>query len=105
MTTVSATPITGTKEVLLQAWELEAGHSTIQSHPDGYWVGKVGTSPLPADIEALVPGSTERIAAVEAFIAADKDRAFAIICDHEAHAEAHGRRDGAQVYIAAEDLA
>lgn len=104
MITVSVTPMIGSNEVILQAWEPDAGHSTIQRHPDGWWMGKIGTSPLPAEIRAMDAGN-DRLSAVVAFIAADKDRAYAIICDHESHAESHGKRDGAQVYMDRDDLA
>lgn len=104
MITVSVTPTRIGDEVKLEAWEPDAGHSTIQRHPDGWWMGKIGTSPLPVEIRAMDPGH-ERTAAVSTFIVSDKDRAYAIICDHESHAESHGNRNGADVYMDKDDLA
>lgn len=88
---VSATPIAGTDEVLLQAWEPEAGHSTLRWH-DNRYLGKVGTAPW-----------ARRAADARAAIQADKDRAYEIILDHEPKA-IRGRRAGAQVYVKREDL-
>lgn len=60
-------------------WEPYAGHSTINYSDYGYKkAGRVGTDPLPPEIDAL-PTGDERSKAVRAFFAQRYERAYAAI--------------------------
>lgn len=90
---IQRTRIIGTKIVAFTAWEVDHGdHSTI-THVGGVRYGRVGTTRIPAELDALRPGSDERYERVHAFIAADRERAYEAIL--AACPEARdGRRDG-----------
>jgi hypothetical protein len=101
---VTATDIIGTGIRVFSAWEPSkigtGGHGTIRSF-DGAapgWFGRVGTGPLPSDLDALPAYSDERIAAVSSWLLSEYDRAYAAIM--EQHPEAgSGRRSMGQVEV------
>lgn len=57
------------------AWEPYAGHTT-STHINGVRYGRVGTSPLPANLDALKPLSDERYSSVRAWYRAEYQRAY-----------------------------
>lgn len=58
---------------------------------DGAWYGQIGSRFIPAEIEALRGGSPERLAACDAYRAAQRAEAYALI--REAFPEAAGAPD------------
>jgi hypothetical protein len=100
---VVGTDIIGTGIRVYSAWEPSkigsGGHSTITWCADSKgWFGRIGTGPLPRDLDALPARSAERSAAVRAWHAAEYDRAYAAILAR--HPEAgSGRRDMGQIEV------
>lgn len=94
--------IIGTELEVFEAWERETGktgtsffsHSTITTI-DGQWYGRVGTRCLPADVEALAPGSDERIARVRDWHQRQAQQAHeSIIAAHPVAAWGERKDDG-----------
>lgn len=75
---VRAFSIIGTDRVVCDVFEPWAGHGTFATI-DGARVGRVGTRPLPATIDALPVRSDARLAAFDAWHAAECAEALAAI--------------------------
>lgn len=75
---VRAFSILGTDRVVCDVFEPWAGHGT-QATVDGVRMGRVGTRALPASIDALPARSAERLAAFDAWHAAQCAEAVAAI--------------------------
>ena len=88
---VERTRIIGTNAVAFSVWEPTSGpmgeHSTKTTF-DEVWHGRVGTRRLTKELDAMKPGSVERINAVQAFQNAQYEEAYADII--AAHPEAAG---------------
>lgn len=75
---IHVTNLIGSETRIASAWEPYAGHSTIMSL-DGERMGRVGTEPVPAELDALPARSTERMDAVRAWQRERDERAYAAI--------------------------
>ena len=62
------------------AWEPFANHASVRFSDDGM-LGQITSRPLPASIEAMAPGSPERIAACVDFAAANVHAAYDAISE------------------------
>lgn len=93
--------IIGTNVITYSAWvpsALMGRHSTIRSFDQQYW-GRVGTERLPPTIEALPPGSDERIAVVRAWHHILYAAAYKAIVDQYPEIPKNGRRDMGEIII------
>ena len=97
---VHAVRIIGTPTIVFSAYRYRhnyGDHSTIQSF-NGRFYGRVGTQRIPAEIEAMAPGSDERIAAVRAWHEAEYAIAYdAIVAQFPSAGE--GRRSMGEISV------
>ena len=79
--TVVATEIIGSGYTVVTAWEPYAGHASVRSDEAGGRLGQITQRPLPAELEAMAPGSPERMAAAIDFHAANVADAYQAISE------------------------
>ncbi len=92
--------IIGTRLIVYNAWEpssVMGKHSTITTI-DGKWYGRLGTSQVPPDINALPAGSDERIKAVRTYFDKEETEAYRIVIEAFPEAAA-GTRDMGDIEI------
>lgn len=106
MTTVRTYRSAGTGVTIIDAWEPFDNHSTMRSERDADgectgWLGLITARPLPVEIEAMVPGSLERMsAAIDHHAACVTDALAAIAAAHPGILERPDARiDGGRVEL------
>lgn len=93
---VKKTNIIGTEMTVYSVWEPYAGHSTF-TFEAGMKLGRVGTRPLPRELEEL-PASPERCEKVAAWLVAQCDDAYRAILDQYPHTR-KGRPDMGEILL------
>lgn len=90
--------VLGTDVRVVQAWEPMNGHRQITTI-NGEWYGRIGTSPLPIEIQNMRSFSPERNAAVCAWHEAERQRAYDAIEAHNPELVGQGRREYGEIEI------